>query len=213
MRCTFLPTWSRRPPRLSGARAAPAPALSLSGYTRPGLVALEAHSAGGLTAGALLNRRTADLGAVLLEAPFVDVLSAMCQPALPLTVHEYDEWGDPSLAEQQEQAGAGNRGPAGVLPELHAWDAALAGTALLLSRASSVSLHPDANLSMFGPSLALVLPCRSGRCAHTRTCVPRLRTRPRCSRAARATCGCPSGGHSSMRLACAAQQRLLRHNK
>ncbi|KAL4425735.1 hypothetical protein ABPG75_009751 [Micractinium tetrahymenae] len=77
--------------------------LFAAGYTRPSLVALEAHSAGGLTAGALLNRRPADLGAALLEAPFVDVLSAMCQPELPLTVHEYEEWGNPQEAQQQEQ--------------------------------------------------------------------------------------------------------------
>lgn len=37
----------------------------------------------------------------------MDVLSAMCQPELPLTVHEYEEWGDPRQAEQQGQVGAG----------------------------------------------------------------------------------------------------------
>ncbi|KAI3438624.1 hypothetical protein D9Q98_001046 [Chlorella vulgaris] len=74
-----------------------------AGYTTPGLVALEAHSAGGLTAGALLNRRPHDVGAALLEAPFVDVLSVMCQPELPLTVHEYDEWGDPRFPDQLQQ--------------------------------------------------------------------------------------------------------------
>lgn len=66
-------------------------------------MALEAHSAGGLTAGALLNRRPGAIGAALLEAPFVDVLSAMCQQELPLTVHEYEEWGDPSVSSQFEQ--------------------------------------------------------------------------------------------------------------
>lgn len=77
-----------------------------AGWTAPGLVALEAHSAGGLTAGALLNRRAADVGAALLEAPFVDVLTAMSDASLPLTVHEYEEWGDPRQADAFERASA-----------------------------------------------------------------------------------------------------------
>jgi oligopeptidase B len=51
----------------------------------------------------LLNRRPEALGGVLLEAPFVDVLSAMCQPELPLTVHEHEEWGDPGDGQLFEQ--------------------------------------------------------------------------------------------------------------
>ncbi|EFN57461.1 hypothetical protein CHLNCDRAFT_51004 [Chlorella variabilis] len=77
--------------------------LVSAGYTAPGMVALEAHSAGGLAAGALLNRRPNALGAALLEAPFVDVLSAMCQPDLPLTRHEYEEFGDPGDPHQFNQ--------------------------------------------------------------------------------------------------------------
>ena len=69
----------------------------------PGLIALEALSAGGLTAGALLNRRPASVAAALLEAPFVDVLTAMCDPGLPLTMHEYDEWGNPEDPQVFEQ--------------------------------------------------------------------------------------------------------------
>lgn len=85
--------------------------LSTAGYTRPGLVALEAHSAGGLAAGGLLNRRPADIGAALLEAPFVDVLSAMSRPELPLTVAEFEEWGDPAAgAEAFEQVQLGWNG-------------------------------------------------------------------------------------------------------
>ena len=87
------------------------PTAPPAGYTAPGLVAVEAHSAGGLAAGALLNRRAGALGAALLEAPFVDALSAMSQPGLPLTVHEYEEWGDPSAgAAQFEQVGCGAAG-------------------------------------------------------------------------------------------------------
>jgi protease II len=65
---------------------------------------LEAHSAGGVAAGALLVHRPQDVGAALLEAPFVDVLSAMVRPELPLTLHEYEEWGDPQCAMQARQA-------------------------------------------------------------------------------------------------------------
>ena len=48
-------------------------------------------------------RRPEVLGAAVLQVPFVDVLTAMSLPELPLTVHEYDELGDPRdpLAWQQ----------------------------------------------------------------------------------------------------------------
>ncbi|BDA43568.1 Prolyl endopeptidase-like [Coccomyxa sp. Obi] len=66
------------------------------GYSRKGRVALEGASAGGLLAGALLNRRPGCIGAAVLCVPFVDVLTTMLDPSLPLTVHEYDEFGNPS---------------------------------------------------------------------------------------------------------------------
>lgn len=40
-----------------------------------------------------------DLAAVILHSPFVDMLSSMTDASLPLTQHEYDEWGDPNEAE------------------------------------------------------------------------------------------------------------------
>lgn len=42
------------------------------------------------------DRRPESLLAAILRVPFVDLLTTMTQPELPLTVHEYDEWGDPS---------------------------------------------------------------------------------------------------------------------
>ena len=33
---------------------------------------------------------------VVMGVPFVDVLTSMCNASLPLTIHEYDEWGNPS---------------------------------------------------------------------------------------------------------------------
>lgn len=68
-----------------------------AGYSKEGLFALEAQSAGGVAAAAALNRRPHAFGAAILEAPFVDVLSSMVDPTLALTQHEYDEWGDPSI--------------------------------------------------------------------------------------------------------------------
>ncbi len=76
-----------------------------AGLASKGRIALEALSAGGLTAGALLNRRPSAAAAALLEAPFVDLLTAMCDPSLPLTMHEYEEWGDPSRPQDFEQVG------------------------------------------------------------------------------------------------------------
>ncbi len=80
------------------------------GLAQPGRLALEALSAGGLTAGALLNRRPGSVSAALLEAPFVDVLTAMCDPGLPLTMHEYEEWGDPRDPQVFEQVRPCNEG-------------------------------------------------------------------------------------------------------
>lgn len=42
-----------------------------------------------------MNMRPELLRAAVLHAPFVDLVGAMADPTLPLTVHEYEEWGDP----------------------------------------------------------------------------------------------------------------------
>lgn len=44
----------------------------------------------------VVGRQPSSLLAVILRVPFVDLLTTMTQPELPLTVHEYEEWGDPS---------------------------------------------------------------------------------------------------------------------
>ena len=49
--------------------------------------------------GAVLNQRPELFAAAIAEVPFVDVLNTMLNPDLPLTVTEYDEWGDPNEAE------------------------------------------------------------------------------------------------------------------
>ncbi len=63
---------------------------------RPRLV-IEGGSAGGLLIGAVLNLRPDVCGAAVLQVPFVDVINTMLDASLPLTVGEYEEWGNPSV--------------------------------------------------------------------------------------------------------------------
>ena len=69
--------------------------LTNSGYTSAAQLAISGGSAGGLLIGAVLNLRPQLFAAAIAEVPFVDVLNTMQNPDLPLTVTEYDEWGDP----------------------------------------------------------------------------------------------------------------------
>uniref|UniRef100_V9KDK7 Prolyl endopeptidase n=1 Tax=Callorhinchus milii TaxID=7868 RepID=V9KDK7_CALMI len=69
--------------------------LHTMGYSKPRLTALAANSAGGVLAGALCNTYPHLIRAVLLRAPFLDVLDTMLDPSLPLTIEEQEEWGDP----------------------------------------------------------------------------------------------------------------------
>ena len=46
----------------------------------------------------MINARPELFGAALSQVPFVDVLTTMSDPSLPLTIGEYEEWGDPSNA-------------------------------------------------------------------------------------------------------------------
>jgi len=69
--------------------------LIADGYTTSTQLAISGGSAGGLLIGAVLNQRPELFGAAIAEVPFVDVLNTMQNPDLPLTVTEYDEWGDP----------------------------------------------------------------------------------------------------------------------
>ncbi|MBA1272714.1 S9 family peptidase [Stutzerimonas azotifigens] len=70
--------------------------LIAEGYTQPSQLVISGGSAGGLLIGAVLNLRPELFGAAIAEVPFVDVLNTMLNPDLPLTVTEYDEWGDPN---------------------------------------------------------------------------------------------------------------------
>ncbi|XP_032909586.1 prolyl endopeptidase-like isoform X6 [Catharus ustulatus] len=65
------------------------------GFSQPKHTALAAASAGGVLAGALSNTDPALIRAMVLQAPFVDVLNTMMKTHLPLTIEEQEEWGNP----------------------------------------------------------------------------------------------------------------------
>jgi oligopeptidase B len=69
--------------------------LVAAGYTSPERLAINGGSAGGLLMGAVTNMRPDLFRAVVAEVPFVDVVNTMLDATLPLTVIEYDEWGNP----------------------------------------------------------------------------------------------------------------------
>jgi len=61
----------------------------------PARIATRGLSAGGLLQGAVFSQRPDRWCAVVAEVPFVDVVTTMSDPSMPLTVTEWDEWGDP----------------------------------------------------------------------------------------------------------------------
>jgi oligopeptidase B len=71
-------------------------ALVARGYGAGDRVAAEGGSAGGLLMGAITNMRPDLYRAIVSHVPFVDVMNTMLDPSLPLTVPEYEEWGDPN---------------------------------------------------------------------------------------------------------------------
>jgi oligopeptidase B len=69
--------------------------LVAQGYGSKDRLAIEGRSAGGLLMGAVLNMRPDLFHAALVGVPFVDVMNTMLDESLPLTVSEFEEWGNP----------------------------------------------------------------------------------------------------------------------
>ena len=69
------------------------------GYTNPRRLAIRGRSAGGLLIGAVLNMRPDLFACAVAQVPFVDALTTMLDDKLPLTINEFDEWGNPSEAD------------------------------------------------------------------------------------------------------------------
>jgi oligopeptidase B len=71
-------------------------------FTSPGRLVIEGGSAGGLLMGAVANMRPDLFKAVVSHVPFVDVINTMLDASLPLTVGEYEEWGNPQKKDQYD---------------------------------------------------------------------------------------------------------------
>ena len=65
-------------------------------------LAIQGGSAGGLLIGAVLNRRPDLCKVAVLQVPFVDVLTTMADESLPLTVQEFQQWGNPKVKADYE---------------------------------------------------------------------------------------------------------------
>jgi oligopeptidase B len=77
-----------------------AESLAESGVCSRDRIAARGASAGGLTMGAALNMAPSAFAAMVAEVPFVDVVNTMLDADLPLTVVEWEEWGNPALPDE-----------------------------------------------------------------------------------------------------------------
>jgi oligopeptidase B len=80
--------------------AAVADGLAGEGLVDGDRIASRGLSAGGLLQGAAFSQRPDRWRAVVAEVPFVDVVTTMFDASIPLTVNEWEEWGDPRIREQ-----------------------------------------------------------------------------------------------------------------
>jgi len=71
-------------------------------YTSSDRLFIEGRSAGGLLMGAVTNMRPDLYKGVIAGVPFVDVITTMSDPSIPLTTGEYTEWGNPAVKEEYE---------------------------------------------------------------------------------------------------------------
>jgi oligopeptidase B len=102
--------------------AAVADGLAAAGLVDPERIASRGLSAGGLLQGVVFSQRPDRWRAVVAEVPFVDVVTTMFDEATPLTITEWEEWGDPRIREQFDWMMAyspyDNLPPAGGRPDL-----------------------------------------------------------------------------------------------
>lgn len=73
--------------------------LAMQGYCDPNAIYAQGGSAGGLLMGAVTNMAPHLFKGVIAQVPFVDVVSTMLDESIPLTVGEYEEWGNPNVEE------------------------------------------------------------------------------------------------------------------
>ncbi|MEO2105264.1 MAG: prolyl oligopeptidase family serine peptidase [Actinomycetota bacterium] len=66
-----------------------------TGWSAPDRLAIRGGSAGGLLVGACITMRPDRFATAVADVPFVDIVTTMSDPTLPLTVTEWEEWGDP----------------------------------------------------------------------------------------------------------------------
>lgn len=71
-------------------------------YTSKDRLAIEGGSAGGLLISAVLNMRPDLFQAAIVRVPFTDVINTMMDESIPLTVPEFEEWGNPKIKEQYD---------------------------------------------------------------------------------------------------------------
>lgn len=76
--------------------------LVAQGYASKQRLVIQGGSAGGLLMGAVTNMRPDLFKAVIAEVPFVDVINTMLDESLPLTVAEFEEWGNPKKKDEYE---------------------------------------------------------------------------------------------------------------
>jgi oligopeptidase B len=69
--------------------------LAEAGWTTADRLVARGGSAGGLLMGAVANMDPGAFGGIVAHVPFVDALTTILDPSLPLTVTEWEEWGDP----------------------------------------------------------------------------------------------------------------------